>query len=265
MKDFAKEIDIGGIAGFDRKKANGKLLPSRNSVNQALIGHPRGSYAKNCQPPENPEFIALLEKANVGPFTVTGLRPAVRALEAILRDVKAEVPAIYGKLGHAGMLCCRLVRGSKVSVSNHAWGTAIDLKIDGKLDGYNDGKVQQGLLDLWPIFNRHGFYWGIAFTREDAMHFEASDQLVREWAKAGEFGPAKGSATAKVLTIGDRGPLVEALQSALNRELAPATIAADGIFGPMTRLAVIAFQRKMGLKPDGLGSKMVLTKLGLAS
>ena len=47
--------------------------------------------------------------------------------------------------------------------------------------------MQRGLLDIYPVFLRHGFFWGAAFGREDAMHFEASDQLVRKWAAEGKF------------------------------------------------------------------------------
>ncbi|MFN7610370.1 MAG: M15 family metallopeptidase [bacterium] len=261
MSNPLEEISISSIQSFDRKTANGALLPQRNTVNVALMGRPRGTYGKDCEEPDNPAFNALLETADVGPFKARGLRPAVRALAAIFRDVQAEAPEIYGLLGNAGMLCCRLVRGSATAVSNHSWGTAIDLTLGGKLDTWNDNKVQRGLLDLWPIFNRHEFYWGIAFGREDAMHFEASEQLIRKWAKAGEFGPLSGATITRALTIGDRGPQVQALQVALNRALAPSLIAEDGIFGPMTRLAVIAFQRKAGLVLDGLGSGTVLKRL----
>ena len=81
-------------------------------------------------------------------------------------------------LGTAGMLCCRLVRGSATAISNHSWGTAIDLTLDGVLDVYGDDKVQYGLTLIAPIFNRHGWYWGAAFRTEDGMHFEGSKALV---------------------------------------------------------------------------------------
>jgi hypothetical protein len=44
-------------------------------------------------------------------------------------------------------------------------------------------------------------------------------------------------------------PTVGVLQKLLNR--GGANLAADGIFGPKTRQAVVAFQRPRGLKPDG--------------
>jgi hypothetical protein len=66
---------------------------------------------------------------DVGPFRVTGLRPAVESLAAIFLKVRRLRP----RLRTAGMMCCRNVRGSSRSISNHAWGTAIDMKIDGEL------------------------------------------------------------------------------------------------------------------------------------
>jgi hypothetical protein len=74
------------------------------------------------------------------------------------------------------------VRGSTSSISNHSWGTAIDLTVNKLLDQRGDGKVQYALAVIAPIFNRHGWYWGAAFRTEDAMHFEASKSLIDAWA-----------------------------------------------------------------------------------
>lgn len=263
MSIHSEEIPISSVAGFDRSTANGPLVASRNTVNAALMPAPRGTYTAQCQKAENPDFIALVVTRNVGPFSVTGLRPAVAALAAVFQDVQAAQPGVYAELGSDGMLCCRLVTGSATSISNHSWGTAIDLTIDGSLCPRGGGVVQRGLLDLWPIFNRHGFYWGIAFPTDDPMHFEASDQLIRKWAAAGEFGPQSGNTVPHALTIGDRGPDVLHLQQALNTALSPVTIDPDGVFGHQTRLAVIAFQRKASLPPDGTGTRAVRKALGV--
>jgi len=77
------------------------------------------------------------------------------------------------------MLCCRYQRNSTTSISNHSWGTAVDLKIDGHLDERGDDTVQYGLTLIAPIFNRFGWYWGAMFPTEDAMHFEASLSLAQ--------------------------------------------------------------------------------------
>jgi Putative peptidoglycan binding domain/D-alanyl-D-alanine carboxypeptidase len=150
------------------------------------------------------------------------------------------------------MLCARFVRGSTSALSNHSWGTAIDLTLDGHLDQRGDARVQVGLARIAPIFNRHGWFWGAGFRIEDAMHFEASDELIRKWHADGKFGaPAPAMLPESVLTLGDRGPEVVALQERLNK-VDGAGLSTDGVFGIGTRAAVIAFQARRGLRPDGV-------------
>ena len=94
----------------------------------------RASNTNQCQPPENAQFEMLVETHDFGPVRATGIRPAITALPAIIDDIQREKPEVYPLSGSAGMLCCRLVTGSASSVSNHAWGIAIDLTIGGHLD-----------------------------------------------------------------------------------------------------------------------------------
>lgn len=246
----------------DRRAVNGSLHGSRNSTMLALIGNPCGSYETDCKQPTNSRIADMMVTEDVGPFSATGLRPAIATLRLIFSDVLAAQPDLHASLTSAGMLCCRLVRGSQTAISNHSWGTAIDLKIDGKLDARGDGKAMSGLFDLFPFFNRHGFFWGAAFTTEDAMHFEASEELIREWAKAGMFGH-KGIGQPLGWTIGDRGPQIERLQLALNSAQAPSKIDVDGIFGKDTRAAVAEFQRANGLPVTGIATQKVQILLGL--
>lgn len=169
--------------------------PSPASINVGLkavsndymlqrFGQPlrNGGYTENCQTPTNPALRRNIVLDTVGPFRVTGLVPAVLSLKAVMADIQAEQPAVYDALGTAGMLCCRLVRGSTSAISNHSWGTAIDLTLEGRLDVYGDDKVQYGLTLIAPIFNRHGWFWGAAFGKEDGMHFEGGRALVDQWA-----------------------------------------------------------------------------------
>lgn len=61
-----------------------------------------------------------------------------------------------------------------------------------------------------------------------------------------------------LISEGSRGDNVWLIQSYLNtisRRYAIPSIAADGIFGPATRQAVIAFQQLFGLTPDGIVGK----------
>jgi hypothetical protein len=168
-------------------------LPSRDSINQGLmavspsfmvkhLGQPRENYASDCRPVTNPVLKRHMTTGSVGRFRVSGLSPAVQSLNTALAQVQREQPAVYEALGTAGMLCCRLVRGSATAISNHSWGTAIDFTLNGVLDRRGDNKVQVGLTLMASIMNQHGWYWGAAFRTEDAMHFEASQSLVMQWA-----------------------------------------------------------------------------------
>ena len=166
--------------------------PARATINQGLtavspsymvqqLGQPRSVYSKDCQPITNTTLQRHVVSESVGPFNVTGLRPALESLRTALAQVRREQPAVYTALGTAGMLCCRYIRGSTTAISNHSWGTAVDLKLKGVLDRRGDNLVQVGLALMAPIMNQHGWYWGAAFGTEDAMHFEASRSLVAKW------------------------------------------------------------------------------------
>jgi hypothetical protein len=228
----------------------------------SLLGNPRGHYDDGCREVTHPTLKTMIEIAQVGPFKVQGLRPAVAALKTIFAEIETSVPDVYDGLGSAGMLCARLVRGSTQSISNHSWGTALDVTLDGILDTRGDNRVQEGLARIAPIFNRHGWFWGAGFRTEDAMHFEAGDALIRAWHAQGELGTSSTEAPDLLLTVGDRGPDVLALQKRLN-ELG-AGLKEDGVFGTGTRAAVMAFQGSHRLRPDGVVGARTLAALGLS-
>ncbi len=70
-------------------------------------------------------------------------------------------------------------------ISNHAWGTAIDLKLDGMAPPRSTGSmVPYFIAALVPYFNQAGWYSGIGFA--DDMHFEVADQTILQWAKGGQ-------------------------------------------------------------------------------
>lgn len=74
-----------------------------------------------------------------------------------------------------GMWVPRFVRGSRTTLSNHAWGTAFDINARwnplGRAPAPREtiGSVE----DLVPLARQHGFLWGGEWgSRPDAMHFE---------------------------------------------------------------------------------------------
>lgn len=122
---------------------------------------------------------------SVGPFRVTGFKPAVAHLRASLNKVQARKPALFAALGSAGMLAVRHVRGYPKVASNHSFGMAIDFTINGKLDQMGDNMVMRGSLELYSILKEDLWYWLGAARREDGMHWEPSAQLIQKWIAQG--------------------------------------------------------------------------------
>jgi hypothetical protein len=160
---------------------NHGVHPVSDAFMNSTLGKPRQSYSSDCQPLTDSRLKKNVVIAKIGNFRVQGLVPAVDSLREVFSDIEQELPDLAAQIGTAGMLCCRYRRGSTTNISNHSWGTAVDLTIAGVLDTRGDNKVQVGLTLLCPIFNRHGWYWGAAFPTEDGMHFEAGKDLVASW------------------------------------------------------------------------------------
>ena len=241
---------------------NRGLDGTKNSHMLPLLGNPRSSYDQECRPVTHTALKRRMKTASVGPFRATGFDHAVDALKAIMTDIKTEQRNVHDALSSAGMLCCRFVRGSASAISNHSWGTAVDLKINGVLDRRGNDKVQFGLTLIAPIFNRHKWYWGAGFPTEDGMHFEVSLQLLRQWKQEGKLlGGTHTTQPDGILNLGDRGADVVTLQKALNNH--GEDLVTDGIFGTATRAAVVAFQSVKGLVPDGVVGPLTKQKLGI--
>jgi peptidoglycan hydrolase-like protein with peptidoglycan-binding domain len=79
--------------------------------------------------------------------------------------------------------------------------------------------------------------------------------------------PANPGTTAHpTVRYGSTGPAVEELQQKLNQT--GANLVPDGIFGPLTRAAVVSFQQANGLSPDGVVGPLTwgrIDELGLSS
>lgn len=81
----------------------------------------------------------------------------------------------------------------------------------------------------------------------------ATRAALAKWVAGDRPAPAPAvRAAAPALRLGDRGAAVAAWQRALNR-VDGAGLVADGVFGPLTHQATVAFQRAAGLGPAGLG------------
>ena len=155
-----------------------------NRVMLEILGRPGQNLSQDCQSISNPNLRSLLVTRQVGPIRVTLLGPAMESLERIMAKLERTEPDIYAAIGTAGTICARFVRGSTRSISNHSWGTAIDITIDNQLDTFGDGGTQIALVILAELFNEEGWFWGATYSREDSMHFEVGEEKLREWAEA---------------------------------------------------------------------------------
>ena len=236
---------------------NEGLEGTGNAFMISMLGNPKSNYSHSCDNNNlNPKFSRrIVWGKDVGPFGVSGFDLAVDSLEEVMTEVADIYPELHAGLKSSGMLCCRLVRGSNSSISNHSWGTAIDIRINGILDGYGNNSVQYGLTLLAPIFNKHGWFWGATFRKEDGMHFEISKEKILEWYAEGKLlaHSIQKPSTLQTLRLGDRGEGVLNLQYQLNR--LGYDLIEDGDFGQGTHFTVVDFQAQHDLIADGIVGK----------
>lgn len=181
--DYAQVVLIA-----DRTNANSGLTVAGSRFLESFLGRPRQSMNdQSCQPMDNPGLKGMLVDADVGPIRVRMLQPAVESLQTVFERVRNTDLALYERIRSSGSLCVRLVRGSASSISNHAFGLALDINIDGVLDRFADGRTQVGLTIMKDFFKAEGWIWGAGFRREDSMHFEVSREKLEEWRAAGKI------------------------------------------------------------------------------
>ena len=159
----------------------GLSSPSSSDQVARFGGMPSAHMSQNDQPVTNPELKSLISTESVGPFRVTGIRPAIASLRAVMDEVRRDLPDLLALLSSAGMEVNRLQRGSTTKVSNHAWGSAIDLRVGGVLVPLGASYSLKGLDALVPYFNRAGWYWGGGYRsrgRADPMHFELGGAMM---------------------------------------------------------------------------------------
>ncbi len=171
--------------GINRSEINGSLkAPSRMFLKENL-GKPREELSDSCEPVTNEALKAKLQVGEVGDLRVHLLAPAIQSLEKVFSEIEEKHPHILFKIGSAGTLCVRRVRGSSSTAGSHSWGTAIDLYLDGELDRFGDEKVDVQLYRVALVYIKNGWVWGGGFAGEDSMHFEVSEQLLQRWISDG--------------------------------------------------------------------------------
>ena len=81
-----------------------------------------------------------------------------------------------------GMYVPRFIRGSRSTLSNHAFGSAFDINYTGNELGRTPAAfgTPNSVRELVPLAHRFGFYWGGHFGRADGMHFEVAKVMTGE-------------------------------------------------------------------------------------
>lgn len=152
-------------------------------VNRGLTSPTSAQLTALLGDPTAAKVVSNSTTESVGPFRVTGLRPALASLRQILGQVHHELPDLYGLLGSLGMRVVRKARG-RSTYSTHSWGIALDLQIALQTPPLGTTYSLRGLDALSPYFNRAGWYWGGGYrnvTRKDPMHFECGLALIRSF------------------------------------------------------------------------------------
>ena len=165
-------------------------IPPRDTMNIGLsacreqtmltkFGKP-GKLADDCSDPTGKFLQRVKPKFDVGPLKVTGLDFAVESLKQVFDEAKSALPDVFAAVKNDGMLCVRHRRHNPARFSNHSWGTAIDLFFGTDAVPQSVNLSHRGNLQLAPIFNRHGWYWGAGFSGDsvDSMHFELAEETI---------------------------------------------------------------------------------------
>ncbi|OWQ93818.1 hypothetical protein CDN99_05120 [Roseateles aquatilis] len=132
--------------------------------------------------PGGPQRVleALTVPASLAGKFPAGLRIHQRVrphLEAVLQEIDATPGLADQILRCNGTVVERHIGWNPVNrLSSHTWGIAIDLNADQNKQGNTPAPegAPGSVLDLVPIFNKHGFAWGGDFRNggPDGMHFE---------------------------------------------------------------------------------------------
>lgn len=183
QKDYATLIPAPAPSAV-----NTGASPGRFSSKTKMFGWPLPGLTQQCQDDRAPAKVKQwMTTRRCGRFTIRGFVWWVDIIELALHLCAQNHPDLYKRLYYGGTFCVRQIRGGS-TISSHGFAIASDWGVDGHVDPRGDGKVQLGLLKLYACFKeacrRLGVppvFWGIEFSTEDGMHFEASEELIRFW------------------------------------------------------------------------------------
>lgn len=189
---LAMQLGFGGIVDTRNDKSGANWPPKpdfkplvSNTERQLIFG--KFKYISSPVP-GNPENIKITDNWQSDNITIV----SIPQLKEILKSGKvsfhklaaAQLSRLWIDWEAAGLLHLvlrwegsfvpRYVRGSRKTLSNHAFGSAFDINVAwnarGAVPALNGQKGS--VRELVQIANNNGFYWGGHFSLLDGMHFE---------------------------------------------------------------------------------------------
>jgi hypothetical protein len=215
-----------------------------------MLGRPEQPLTHDDQPDRASALVkSLLDTRIIGKVKAHGIRPALDSLAIVLKAAFAKTPELQDVLEGDGMLVVRNRRPTSGvisnAISNHSWGTAIDLKLAGfQPPGATGSAIPNFIALLVPHFNAAGWFSGISF--HDDMHFEVADQTIRDWASKGLFKTTPGVAPVQPASA---GAMIAAPAPAAVAAAAPAAHAHEIAEAAKYKAAVEAAARSCSLDP----------------
>lgn len=143
----------------------GLKSPTSSFMKKKFGGPPSSDMSVGNPKIDNHKLASLLSHMHICNDNYTGLKPALESLKQVFADVQSQHPDLYRIVWSRGMEVCRGQRGDHKAISNHAWGIAVDLRIDRLPTYYGQRLSQNGLTALAVLFNKRGWYWGGMFHK----------------------------------------------------------------------------------------------------
>jgi hypothetical protein len=176
-KDFPGPPDFKPLTVAEKHKLFGTIqfvdAPTKSNPEAVRISN---GWEKNITQVSIPQLVGLEGTGRAKTFSFhKKIAEQVQALFQAWDDAGLKKYL----LTYAGDWAPRYVRGSRTTLSSHAWGTAFDINAAWNMRGSRAAArgTEGSVRELVLIAYEHGFYWGGYFQQTDGMHFEATKIL----------------------------------------------------------------------------------------